>query len=185
MHSDDLLIERIAQGDQTALSALYDRYGVTLYNVAYYILQSQVLAEEVVQDVFLRLWRQADVWDPARGRLISWLASIARHNAIDRLRAELRRRPTQAIAFDDISALSSQPSLTDSEAWQNNQHLRTLIQRLPSEQAEVIELAFFSGLTHAELAARLDIPLGTIKTRLRLALRKLRDWWETDEENAG
>lgn len=176
------LMQRVRSGDQQALAALYDRYGGPVYSMALFILRSRPQAEEVTQSVFLRVWQRAEHWDPARGQLISWLLTLARYTAIDVLRREQRRPALLDAPLDDLPQLAAQPNPTDDPVWHDGQLLRDLLGRLPAEQAQAIHLAFFNGMTHSEIAAALGLPLGTVKTRLRLALNKLREWWQEASE---
>jgi RNA polymerase sigma-70 factor (ECF subfamily) len=134
------------------------------------------MAEEVTQDIFLKVWRQPDRWDPALGQFSSWLLTITRNAAIDRLRAE-QRQPAQRfhaihLSEETIAGLAGgDPDVLD------GQLLRRLLNQLPQEQRTLIELAYFMGFTHSELAERLHLPLGTVKTRIRSGLQKLRILW--------
>ena len=172
---ESALIRLIVQRDQTALSELYGRYGRAVYGLAFRVVQNSTLAEEVTQDTFLKVWNQPETWDPVKGKLISWLLTIARYTAIDRLRRE-QRRPMGA-ALDDILEVVGSKALADDPAWQDGRLLRSLIARLPPDQIEVIELAFYQGMTHSEMADHLRLPLGTVKTRVRLGLQKLKAMW--------
>lgn len=171
-------MQRIAQRDQHALSALYERYHALVYSMAYNILQQAEPAEEVAQDIFIQLWQKPDKWDHQKGQLSSWLLSVARYTAIDRLRKEQRRPTLSAKPLDRVAHLLDSQSTVDDPQRDNGRILRDLIQQLPQEQREVIFLAFFRGMTHSEIAAKQDIPLGTVKSRIRLGLEKLRDLWQ-------
>jgi RNA polymerase sigma-70 factor, ECF subfamily len=161
------LIERVCQRDQGALALLYERYGHAVYSMALYVVGDTASAEEITQDVFMRLWHRAAEWDVRRAKLSTWLLTIARNAAIDRLRKE-KRRPA-CTEFDNVfNLLTVEPSTS---------HLGILLQQLPKEQQEVIYLSFFGGMSQREIAEDLAIPLGTIKTRMRLGLEKLRKWW--------
>jgi RNA polymerase sigma-70 factor, ECF subfamily len=179
---DSALLQRVAAGDSDALVALHKRYVNLVYSMAWRVLQDVGLAEEVTQDVFMKLWRQGQRYDPARGRFSAWLLSVTRFAAIDRLRQE-GRRPS-AVELTDGSS-DEQTALerlltTDHAAWERGQHLRLLLGQLPAEQRQVIELAYYGGLTHSELAEQLGLPLGTVKGRLRLGLERLRGLWSDD-----
>lgn len=176
------LMQRVHSGDQQALAALYDRYGGPVYSMALYILRSRTQAEEVTQTIFLRVWQHAERWDPSKGQLISWLLTLARYTAIDALRHEQRRPALVDAPLDDLPHLAAQPSQVNDPLWHDGQLLRELLGRLPAEQAQAIRLAFFGGMTHNEIAGALNLPLGTVKTRLRLGLSKLRDWWHEASE---
>jgi RNA polymerase sigma-70 factor, ECF subfamily len=183
--NDSDLMWRLVERDQTALSELYDRYVNPVYGLAYRVLQNSTLAEEVTQDTFLKVWNQAQSWDPTRGQLISWLLTITRYTAIDRLRKE-RRQPGFALTpVEEMHGLFSPNDLVGDARWQDGQLLKNLIRQLPEEQAQVVELAFYEGMTHTELAETLNLPLGTVKTRVRLGLQKLKTLWveATDRQN--
>jgi RNA polymerase sigma-70 factor, ECF subfamily len=140
------------------------------------------VAEEVTQDVFMKLWEQSQRYDATRGRFSSWLLTITRFAAIDRLRAEGRRPPVMELSSDDSTEQTSLEDLlpTDHASWERGQHLRLLLEQLPAEQRQTIELAYFGGLTHSEMAQLLALPLGTVKGRLRLGLERLRSLWLED-----
>ncbi len=173
------LLEQIAKGNQDALMGLYQQYGNLVFSLALRVLREPALAEEITQDVFLKLWRQPDRWNPALGQFSSWLLTITRNAAIDRLRRE-NRQPNVAwdaqTEIDDYTLRTA--SASDQVAWFDGQLLRKLLRNLPREQAELIELAFFEGYTHSELADLLGLPLGTVKTRLRMGMQKLRLAWD-------
>jgi RNA polymerase sigma-70 factor, ECF subfamily len=177
------LMRRIADHDQTALASLYEHYARAVFSLAYRVLQNQQLAEEAAQDTFVKVWRQAANWDPEKGRLSSWILTIAHRTAIDRLRMENRQALAHAASIDEVAPPESETGLPDDPVLHDGRHLRYLMRQIPSEQAELIDLAFFQGLTHRELAERLELPLGTVKTRVRLGLQKLRALWiETTEQ---
>lgn len=178
-------MHRVQQRDQAALVALYQRYGNLVYSLALRVLQQQTLAEEITQDVFVKIWQQADRWNPALGQLSSWLLTITRNAAIDRLRKEQRRPLRGATSLENVGHLLESPLQFDSALWHDGQLLRSLMEQLPPEQRQVVELTFFYGLTHSQMAQQLDLPLGTVKTRVRLALRKLRALWTAAHEDDG
>ncbi len=167
------LIRRIKRREQAALTALYARYGGPVYSFALRVLQNAAQAEEVTQDIFLRVWERADQWDPAKGKLSSWLLTMTRYAAIDRIRRENRRPPLAEPELDDLPQLVANPDRNADDG----RILRNLLQQLPPEQSQLIQLAFFGGMSHSELAESLQIPLGTVKTRIRLGLQKLRELW--------
>lgn len=171
------LLERIAQLDQTALSQLYDRYARVLYAVAFKILGSVEEAEEVVLDVFSQVWRTAARYNSTRGRVDTWLFMLTRSRALDRLRA--LQRLTRAVTVSVDNAMMESLSLCNPEedlliSERRAQVLAALAQ-LPQEQKQVLELAYYKGMTHVEIAAHTGKSLGTVKTRIRLGLSKLRD----------
>ncbi|MFZ0311885.1 MAG: sigma-70 family RNA polymerase sigma factor [Candidatus Korobacteraceae bacterium] len=163
------LVARIRAGDQQAMSELYDRYGKVVYAVSLRVLQDAAGAEDVLQDVFLQLWRNPDAFDASRGNLAAWLAVIARHRSIDRLR---KRRPE--IDIEDC-VIAGGPDLRDeTERALVIEKVRVVLAEMNPEQRKVLELAFFQGLTHTEIAEKTGEPLGTIKTRIRSGLQLLR-----------
>jgi RNA polymerase sigma-70 factor (ECF subfamily) len=176
---DGLLLEKIAAGDGDALLMLHKRYVHLVYSMAWRVLQDESQAEEVTQDVFLKLWQKSQRYDPGRGRFASWLLSITRFAAIDRLRREGRRPSAVDLPPTDADGTLTVERLlpTDHASWERGQHLHLLLGQLPAEQRQIIELAYFGGMTHHELANYLGLPLGTVKGRLRLGLEKLRALW--------
>jgi RNA polymerase sigma-70 factor (ECF subfamily) len=177
------LLQQVAQQDQQALMTLYQQYGNLVYSLCLRVLRQSPLAEEVTQDVFLKLWRQPQRWNPALGSFSSWLLTIARHAAIDRLRREGRQAPAawEEIGESDNPGVQASAFAAEQANWANGQALARLLLKLPSEQRQLIELAFYQGYTHSELADLLQIPLGTVKTRLRMGMQKLRVLWEESE----
>ena len=176
--SDDDLIAAVASGDQEAFGMIYDRYSKAVFSLALRITRDQGLAEEITQEVFLRVWRNAATFTAERGRFASWLLGMTHHRAIDQLRR--RQARPQATASTDEDQVQGMPDTrinVEEEAWigVRREIIHGALTELPEPQRRVIELAYFSGLTHVEIAAMLGDPLGTVKTRLRLGLRKLRD----------
>lgn len=167
--TDSMLISRIRAGDEDALAALHDRYAQVVYSVALRVLGDTSQAEDVLQEIFLQLWRNPQTFDSSRGSLAAWLAVIARHRAIDQLR---RRRPESDI--DEIVVSVDSKLEQTAELNQAVARIRRAVEQLPPEQRKPLELAFFQGLTHTEIAAKTGEPLGTIKTRIRAALLTLR-----------
>jgi RNA polymerase sigma factor (sigma-70 family) len=168
------LLGRIAAHDEPAIEVLYRRYSSPLYSLAYQVTRSDRFAQDVVQEVFVAVWRDAGRFDPARGSAGAWLYSLARHKAIDLVRREATvRRHTADVDLE----WEESPDDVDEEAWLRVRRdtVRAAMATLPDAQRTALELAFFAGLTHVEVAERLGIPLGTAKTRIRTALLKLRD----------
>lgn len=180
--NDTDLMRHVVQRDQTALSELYERYGNPVYGLALRVVQNTQLAEEVTQDTFLKVWNQAQSWDPTRGQLISWLLTITRYTAIDRLRREWRQPNLVGAPVEEIPNLFSALDMVGDARWHDGQLLAALLEQLPSEQAEVVQLAFYQGMTHTEMSERLGLPLGTVKTRVRLGLQKLKTLWLDSSE---
>ena len=167
--TDLALVTAIRSGDQGAMAALYDRYSSIVYSVALRVLQDTGTAEDVLQDIFMQLWRNPGSFDASRGNMAAWLAVIARNRAIDVLR---RRRPQ-----DDIEevVVSVEPDMaSDAERARAMDKIRGAMETMPTPQRSALELAYFEGLTHAEIAEKTGEPLGTIKTRIRAGLLSLR-----------
>jgi RNA polymerase sigma-70 factor (ECF subfamily) len=166
---DELLLSRVKGNDQQAMTDLFDRYGSMVYSVALRVLNDPGQAEDVMQEIFFQIWRSPDSFVQGRGSMGAWLAVMARNRAIDALR---RRKPTESV---DNVVLASPTNLA-SEIERNSlmEKVRQVMKDLPSEQQDSVRLAFFEGLTHAEIAARTGDPLGTVKTRIRSALMSLR-----------
>jgi len=178
MHSrvDDInLMQRIAIRDQLAFRTVYEQYGGAIYSLAYHVLQDTTLAEEVTQDTFLKVWRQTAQWDPDKGNLKNWWLAINHFTAIDRLRKERRQPSLHPDSIEDVE--EKIPVGRNETGWQDGVVLRMLISQLPQEQAFLIELAFFRGMSHSEIAEETRIPLGTVKTRLRSGIQRLRELW--------
>jgi len=174
-HEDGDLILAIARRDAEALMAMYDRYGRLSFALAYRIVGDPSLAEEVVQDAFLQVWNRAGTFDLARGSNVrGWLMTIVHNRSIAYRRRDLDRRPAH-VPIDDVDDLLSVPDVWgDVSATLTRESMRAAVDTLPKDQRRAIELAFFDGLTHGEIAERENAPLGTIKGRLRLGLKKLR-----------
>jgi len=175
MQPDSELALRVAAGDRAAFLALYDRYAGRVYGLCLRMLQEPAAAEEVSQETFLKLWARAGQFDPRHGALVSWLLTIARRSALDRIRREARRPQLQAADSDDRLSRIPDPSSESEEArWGS---LRLALQEIPGEQRSAIELAYYHGMSHRDIAEFLDIPLGTVKTRIRLGMKRLRRLW--------
>ena len=171
------LMQRIAARDQMALAEFYDRFGDLIYGMTLRVLQNQTLAEEAMPDTLMKVWNLAARWEPERSKLVSWLLTLARYTAIDRLRKEQRQSPWTAIGLEDLLNLISQTRGVEQSWWDDRHQIEQLIQRLPPEQVEAIDLAFFRGMTHVEIADHLKQPLGTIKSRIRHGLMMLKELW--------
>jgi len=171
------LLRRIAEQDHKAFGEFYDRVAGILFSVSVRILKESHDAEEIIQEVFVQIWNKARDFNPAAGTAIHWALGIARHRCIDRLRSRQRRSrlvEEMAEATESTGAASTrlpEPMLSGEEI----SNVRAAVAELPPEQRTAIELAFFSGLSHAEIAVLLDEPLGTVKARIRRGMIKLRD----------
>jgi RNA polymerase sigma-70 factor, ECF subfamily len=174
--ADRAAIERMARGEHDALAELYDRHARPVYSLALRILQNQSDAEDIVQEVFSQAWRQAARYDATRGVVAAWLLTLSRSRAIDRLRAR-RARPEHPADDRQMSNVVDPGFSADLQILSAEQvaRVRAALDALPVLQRVAIELAYYEGLTHVEIAEQLDQPLGTVKTRIRLALGKLRD----------
>ena len=165
-------------GDARAFAALYDRHSRAAYSLAYKMMGQRQAAEDLVQEAFLQVWRAAGSYRAHRGSVRTWLLSIVRNRSIDQLRSSTSRRRGQGIT--QATTPTSQPSEVFAETWRNVQReqVREALRGLPPEQLKVLELAYFSGYTHKEIAELIDVPLGTIKGRMRLGLKKIREYFE-------
>ncbi len=180
------LLARLRAGDETALGELYDQVAPWILGLAYRILRDDDAAEEVVGDVFEHVWTRIGQHDPRRGPLIPWVLAIARHRALDLLRRQHRWERRAALAHpdpDDDGWVDPADGEASVPGWPVHEAVRAAVAALPDEQREVVRLAYFGGLSHSEIAAHTGTPLGTVKTRMRLAQRRLaealqslRDW---------
>ena len=170
------LVEQVAAGDQAALATLYDTTNRLVYGLILRVLSDTSSAEEVLLDVYTQVWRQAASYDTTRGTPLAWLTTIARSRAIDRLRSgwqdQQRKEPLETLG--DAVADAANPEET-TVASERQRLVRAALAELSPEQREVIELAYYSGLSHSEIAEKLNQPLGTVKTRTRLGMMKLRE----------
>jgi RNA polymerase sigma-70 factor (ECF subfamily) len=170
------LLRAVARGDEAAFARVYDRYGAILLGLMLRILRSRPEAEDVLQEVFLQVWQQARSFDPARGRAFTWLATLARSRAIDRLRAlDSRDRAAQRSAEDGKLPAAEQPGWAEEEAIraERAEAVRAALAELPEEQRQVLVLAYLDGMSQSEIAAAKNQPLGTVKTRTRTGLKRL------------
>ncbi len=167
------LLHAVANGDEAALARLYDAYRVILFGLLVRILNSREEAEDVLQDVFIQVWRRAKDFDEKRGRPFTWLVTLARSRAIDRLRLlGARQRLVTGAAQEQTDIVSD--ALTDTIKVAKREIVQRALAELPEEQRNTLVLAYFDGLTQSEIATKLNTPLGTIKTRMRTAMQKLR-----------
>jgi RNA polymerase sigma-70 factor (ECF subfamily) len=183
--NDETLLRLIAQAQESALSELYDRYSRLVYSVALNTLGDSARAEEVTQDVFERVWEKATTYSPDEGRVISWLASIARHRSIDLFRQSRSHREDLEISWQEAEAIAlSDGNNTEWEAYleERQERIRWAVAQLPVEQKQALGMSFFLGYSHQEIAQVLNQPLGTVKTRIRLAMQKLRLLLEAEQE---
>ncbi len=183
--TDEELLAHLVDGEQWPMAVLYDRYVRLVFSMVLKILHDEKRAEDIVQEVFVRVWQGADSFRAARGDFVNWLLGIAHNRAIDELRRQGSQRRS-AVIVDDDDALGRVPDPNDGPAeaaWivQERRAVRCALKALPAEQRHVIELAYFGGLSQREIAEHTGVPLGTVKTRVRLGLKKLRDSLESVE----
>ena len=180
-HDDESLIASVANGDLGALEALYDRFGRVAFSLAYRIVGDRGSAEDVVQDAFLSVWRQAKSYRRERGSARTWLMSIVHHRSIDRLRASAAAGPT--VPLDVVPEDFAEAPGVWQQVWAGlrGESVRSALERLPVEQKKSIELAYFSGYSQSEIAALMGVPLGTVKGRMRIGLQKLKAMLESPD----
>jgi RNA polymerase sigma factor (sigma-70 family) len=176
---DRALVARVTEGDGGALEALYGRYGPACYGLARRILTDEQLAQDVVQEVFLTVWRDAHRFDPSRGGFSSWLLSMTHHKAVDAVRREEnhRKRRTSSELLEDRAGDGVQ---VDDQVWSTlrRERVRAAMHTLPEQQKEALVLAYFGGYTQREIAGITNTPLGTVKTRMLSGMRRLKDGLE-------
>ncbi len=183
---DHHLIDRVASAEKDALETLYSRYSSSVFSLAMFMLKQEALAEEVTQDIFLNIWTKASSYKADRGEPRAWIMSVAHHRIVDVIRS---RRRTQNItdpgAYEKLELLPSSHISTEDEVERRieRDYIRKALDTLPPEQKQVILLAYFQGYSQSEMAKILDQPLGTVKTRVRLAMKKLRTVLEGDVNN--
>jgi RNA polymerase sigma-70 factor (ECF subfamily) len=176
--ADEDLISLVEGGDAEAFAVLYDRHGRPAYSLAYRMMGEKQAAEELAQNAFIKVWRRAGSYRAERASVRTWILSIVHNRGIDQLRSHASRRRTQEKI--EASAASSQPSEAFAETWRNTQaeQVREALSTLPKEQLKILELAYFSGYTHVQIAELVGLPLGTVKGRMRLGLKKIRAYFD-------
>jgi RNA polymerase sigma factor (sigma-70 family) len=174
---EQLLLRRVASGDAAALRGLHERMARPLYSLAFKMLSNASESEEVIQDVFLSVWKNAHKFDPGRAKVFTWMTVLTRNKCIDKIRAKQRRIPTADTRDDgdqvvaEVDGANAADDLLEKERADS---IRAAVKTLPAEQREAVELAFFSGMTHVQVAEKLGISIGTAKSRIRYAFQKLR-----------
>jgi RNA polymerase sigma-70 factor (ECF subfamily) len=171
------LLARVGRRDRTAFGELYDLTSNILFSVAFRILKNQTTAEDLLQEVYLQVWEKASSYDPTRGQPITWLLTMTRNRAIDRIRSRNRQERLVQSVTDEPCWLTDERGAVE-DAWLTSERadaVRSSLAKIPAEQRQAIELAFFRGLTQAEIADALDTPLGTIKARIRRGMLQLRE----------
>lgn len=176
--SDEELMERLSLRDRQAFEEIFDRYGNLVYSTALRVLRDPHLAEDISQEIFVRLWRKPDRYVAERGRFLTWLISVTRNRAVDEVRARGRRQRYETTSPEEQerelpAGTADDPSLS-AQLGEQRRIVRDALADLPPEQRQAIELAFFGGFTQQEIAEMLAQPLGTVKTRIRLGMQKLR-----------
>lgn len=174
---DEQLITLIAHGEKDALEVFYNRYAPSVFSLARYMLKESTLAEEATQDIFLNLWLKASSYNPQRGTPRAWFMSIAHHRIVDVIKARIRStKSTNQVPHELLDVHPSSEISTEDIAQQNldREYILAALSDLPEGQREVVVLAYFEGYSQSEIASKLDQPLGTVKTRIRLAMQKLR-----------
>jgi RNA polymerase sigma-70 factor (ECF subfamily) len=178
LEAEIALLKQIGQGDRRSFETLYDRFSRVLFSTAYRVLNNQEAAEDVLQDVFIQIWEKAPLYDPSRGKPMTWAITLTRNKAIDRLRSTQRRGRLQdelmqasqsAEQFDDRNSFDA------ASTGDTNKLVHEAIHKLSKDQREAIELAFFSSLTQTEISERLKLPLGTVKARIRRGMMRLKE----------
>jgi len=174
--ADEDLMPLVERKDPAAFEIVYDRHGGPAYSLAYRIVGDRLVAEEVTQEAFLSVWRSGARFDRARGSVRTWLLGVVRNRAIDVLRREAGRAPTVSLELETVPEQESRFEPTDAEALRRaaGREVRGALAALPDDQVKVVQLAYFGGLSHSEIAEVLGMPLGTVKGRMRLAMEKMR-----------
>ena len=175
--NDETLLRLIARSQENALSELYDRYSRLVYSVALNTLSDPGRAEEVTQDVFVRVWEKVRTYSAEQGRVVTWLTSIARHRSIDLYRQFKSHHEELQVAWQEAESIDlpdGQNVEWEVDLAQRQQRISLAMAQLPTEQKQAVGMAFFQGLSHPEIAEALGAPLGTVKTRIRLGMQKLR-----------
>jgi RNA polymerase sigma-70 factor (ECF subfamily) len=175
---DATLLSWIAKSEEQALSELYDRYGRLVYSMALNAVGDPAVAEEITQDVYLRIWNKVESYNAEQGKVVTWITSITRYRSIDLLRRQSVRPEGNRAPWSEEESLELPDPLNveqEVEISQRTHLVRAALTRLPAEQREALALAYLHGYSHSEIAEQLNQPLGTVKTRIRLAMKKLRE----------
>ncbi len=183
--ADEDLMELVCRNEAAAFEIVLERHVDAAFSLAYRMIGRRSLAEDVVQEALLSLWRTGARYDRSRGSVRNWILGITHHRAVDALRRD-GVRTSKNVSDEALEERLEAPERTDVEVVSRDeaQEVRSALERLPAEQTRVIELAYFGGFTHTEIAAMLDLPIGTVKGRMRLGLEKLRNWLGTQEATA-
>ncbi|MDB5242271.1 MAG: polymerase subunit sigma-70 [Spirosoma sp.] len=176
--SESVLIEKLNQRDQLAFQWLYDQYSPALYGVVLRIVRDEEQAEDVLQDIFIKIWKNLDAYDAGKGRLFTWLLNVARNTAIDALRAR-KTHPTNAIRTDEDNVHIIDRQHNTEQPNPEHIGIQEIVSQLRPERKQLIDLVYFAGYTHEEAAEELNLPLGTVKTRVRAALQELKSLFKS------
>ncbi len=178
-------MDRIKSGDRNALGAIYDRHSRRVFSMAMSSLGDYQESEEITQDIFLKLWNRGGSYNAEKSKLTTWLTAITRNRIIDQIRKKRRQRTEQENTLDIASIPSNEISPEDETVSKiEGESIRSILNVLPEEQRAVVEFSYFKGLTHREIAEQMNIPAGTVKTRIRLALQKMRNHTKTSAPQA-
>ena len=178
-YDDERLLRLIVQGQEGALAQLYDRYNRLVFSLALAVVDDRATAEEITLDVFMRVWQKAETYRADQAKVSTWLTHIARHHAIDILRRRSVRPDHFAVTWDDVDFKAESPDQDPQEMTEismRRERVQAALAQLPEEQKQALILAYFSGYSHSQIAEALKQPLGTVKTRLRLAMQKVREF---------
>jgi RNA polymerase sigma-70 factor (ECF subfamily) len=184
---DESLIRLIARSQSEALGELYDRYNRLVFGMARNAVSDQTLAEEITQDVFMRVWNKASTYQAEQGKVVNWIAGITRNRAIDVFRHQKSLQDGNSISLEDLPFFDPPDNLNverEIESKFKKQRIQQALFQLPEEQRDALALAYFRGYTHEEAAEALGQPLGTVKTRIRLGMQKLRNLLEEEQTSA-
>jgi RNA polymerase sigma-70 factor (ECF subfamily) len=184
---DTALIAQVAKAQPEALGELYDRYNRLVFSVALAMVRDRDTAEDIALEVFVLVWQRAATYRPELGRVSTWLVAIARHHAIDFLRSHGRRAESRSVAWDHVSEQANRITREMEDRLEHSlqrERVQAAIAQLPAEQREALALAYFGGYTHEEISSLLSLPLGTVKTRIRLAMHRLRDLLQDEQPPA-
>jgi RNA polymerase sigma-70 factor (ECF subfamily) len=183
---DQAIIRLIARSQESALSELYDRYSRLIYSMALNVVGNPEIAEEITQDIFIRIWDHADTYQAEKAKVVTWIASMTRYRSIDVVRRQEVRPEGHSVPWDTEPPTHETAPINveeEVEISQRRRRVRQAISLLPEEQRQALTYAYFQGYTHREIAEAMGEPLGTIKTRIRLAMQKLRQILEQDERS--
>ncbi|GAB3959197.1 sigma-70 family RNA polymerase sigma factor [Spirosoma harenae] len=171
--SESVLIEKLIKRDQQAFQWLYDQYSPALYGVVLRIVRDEEQAADLLQDIFVKIWKNLDAYDSSKGRLFTWMLNIARNSAIDSLRAQ-KTQPSAAIRTDEDNVHIVDRQHNTQQPNPEHIGIKDVVNQLRPDRQQLIDLVYFSGYTHEEAAEKLNLPLGTVKTRIRAALQELK-----------